>query len=370
MIEDAGFDGAEVCMAILSDVTENRLLESQVEQERNLLKMVVKVIVNRIDFVQNVNDFRRFFTFGLPSILAKPATNEEKLAEIFRRIHTFKGNFSQLNMDFVVGCLHQLETKMTDFKNDGGLELDQGELDQLFNQLEPETWLEKDLAYLEEVLGQKLLTEDDELVISKYKVMEIEKRIEALLPPSECKLLIPELRRLRYKPFAELFSSFPDYVNGLAERFEKSLYPVKITAEPLQVDPDVYKGLISSLVHVFRNAVDHGLESVDERIECAKEEYGQISIDISTNDRYIVLVISDDGRGIDASVVRSKALAKGLLPEEQLHGASDNEIMQLIFVDGFSTKEIVTEISGRGVGLAALKHELTKLGGYPRVETI
>lgn len=370
MIKDAGRNGAEECMAILSDVTENRLLESQVEQERNLLKMVVKVIVNRTDFIQNVNDFRRFSNSELPRILAGPATKEEKFADIFRRLHTFKGNFSQLNMGFIVECLHQLETKMTDFKNEGGLNLDQEELEQLFNQLEPDTWLEKDLAYLEEVLGQKLLTEDDELVISKNKLMEIERRIETLLPPSECKLLIPELRRLRYKPFAELFKSFPDYVSRLAERFEKSVYPVMINAEPLQVDPDIYKGLIKSLVHVFRNAVDHGLEGVDERIECAKEEYGQISINISTDDRYIIVAISDDGRGIDASAVRRKALAQGLLPEEQLQGASDKEIMQLIFVDGFSTKDSVTDVSGRGVGLAALQHELSKLRGYPRVETV
>jgi len=293
-----------------------------------------------------------------------------KFADIFRRLHTFKGNFSQLNMNFVVDCLHQLETKMTDFKNEGGLDLDQEELEQLFSQLEPDFWLEKELAYLEEVLGQKLLTKDDELVISKSKLMEIEKRMETLLSPSDCKLLIPELRRLRHKPFADLFNSFTDYVSRLAERFEKLVYPVKITAKPLQVNPDVYKGLIKSLVHVFRNAVDHGLEGVDERIECAKEEYGQISIDISTTDRYIVVGISDDGRGIDAAAVRRKALAQGLLPEEQLQGAGDDEVMQLIFADGFSTKDSVTDVSGRGVGLAALHHELTKLGGYPRVETV
>jgi len=370
LIEDAGLEGAEVCMAILSDVTENRLLESQVEQERNLLKMVVKVIVNRIDFIQNIKDFHRFCTSGLLSILAEPTTIEEKLAAIFRQVHTFKGNFSQLNMSNVVEQLHQLETEMTNFKNERGLNVDQQELMQLFSELEPETWLQEDLAYLEQVLGPKLFTQDDELVISKIKLMEIEKRIETLLPPSECKLLIPELRRLRYKPLAELLSSFPDYVNRLAERFEKPVYPVEVTAEPIQIDPDAYKGFIKALVHVFRNAVDHGLENVDERIEQGKEEYGQISITISSNERYIIVAISDDGRGIDATAVRTKALAQGLLPEEQLLAASDEEIIQLIFVEGFSTKDAVTDVSGRGVGLAALKHELTKLGGYPRVETV
>ena len=368
IIKDPESDNAEVCMAILSDVTENRLLESQVEQERNLLKMVVKVIVNRTDFIQNVNDFRRFSTSGLQRILASSAKDEEKFAEIFRQLHTFKGNFSQLDMSFIVENLHQLETTMTDFKNEGGL--DQGELKHLFTEIDLETWLQEDLAYLEEILGQKLLTEHDELVISKNKLIEIENRIVTLLPPSECKLLIPELRRLRYKPLAELFSSFADYVNRLAERLEKRIYPVKLTAEPIQVDPDAYKGVIKSLVHVFRNAVDHGLESVDDRVELGKEEYGEIAINISTNDRYIVISISDDGRGIDSMALRRKALVQGLLPEEQLQDASDEEILQLIFVDGFSTKENVTEVSGRGVGLAVLKNELTKLGGYSKVETV
>lgn len=370
IIENPGRKDAEFCMVILSDVTRNRLLENQVEQERNLLKMVVKVIVNRTDFIQNVKDFYRFCTSGLPGILAATATIEEKYAEVFRQVHTFKGNFSQLNMDAVAERLHQLESELTDFKSKGGLKVDQRELEQMFNDLDPEAWLQKDLAYLEEVLGQELLTQDDELVISKSRLMEIEKRIETLLPPSECKLLIPELRRLRYKPFAELFNSFPDYVNRLAERFEKPVYPVKVTAEPIQVDPDAYKGVIKSLVHVFRNAMDHGMESIDERLELGKEEYGQISINISSNDRYIIAAISDDGRGIDAKTVRTKALAQGLLPDEQLLTASDEEIIQLIFVDGFSTKDNITDISGRGVGLAALKHELTRMGGYPRVETV
>ncbi|MFZ5945976.1 MAG: [Fe-Fe] hydrogenase large subunit C-terminal domain-containing protein [Bacillota bacterium] len=370
MIKDPGCDRTEVCMVILSDVTENRLLESQVEKERNLLKMVVKVIVNRTDFIQNVKDFRRFITSGLQRILAGSVTNEEKFALIFRQLHTFKGNFSQLDMGFIVERLHQLETKMTDFKIEGGLNLGQEELKQLFSEIDSETWLQEDLAYLEEILGQKLLTEHDELVISKSKLIELEKRIETLLPPSECKLLIPELRRLRYKPLAELFTSFGDYVTRLAGRFEKPIFPVKFSAEPIQVDPDVYKGVIKSLVHVFRNAVDHGIESLEERVEIGKEEYGEISITISTNDRYIVIAISDDGRGIDAADVRRKAIAQCLLPEEQLSNASDEEILQLIFVDGFSTNDNVSEVSGRGVGLAALKNELTNLGGYPRVETV
>lgn len=370
IIPDPLRDQAEVCMAILSDVTENRLLENQVEQERNLLKMVVKVIVNRTDFLQNVKDFRKFCISGLPSILNGTAAEEEKFAEIFRQLHTFKGNFSQLNMGSIVERLHQLETDMTEFRNDGKLKAGPAELKQLFSGLEAESWLQADLAYLEEILGQKLFEGDDELVISKKKLTEIEKRIGALLPPSECKLLIPELRRLRYRPLAELFDSFSDYVNRLAERFEKPIYPVKLTAEPVQVDPDLYKGVIKSLVHVFRNAVDHGLESIDERVELGKEEYGRISITISTTDRQIIVAIGDDGRGIDPAVVRRKALEQGLLPEEQIMAAGDAELIDLVFVDGFSTKENVTDISGRGVGLAALKTELVKLGGYPRVETV
>lgn len=369
MIKESENDSTEVCMVILSDVTENRLLESQVEQERNLLKMVVKVIVNRADFIQNVKDFRRFSTSGLQRILAGSGTNEEKFIEIFRQLHTFKGNFSQLEMGVIVECLHQLETKMIDFKNSCGLNSDGG-LKQFFEEIDLDTWLREDLAYLEEILGQKLLTEHDELVISKNKLMEIENRIKTLLPPSECKLLIPELRRLRYKPLAELFNPFVDYINKLAERFEKPIYPVKLNAEPIQVDPDAYKGIIKSLVHVFRNAVDHGLESIDERVELGKEEYGEISITISTSNKYIVIAVSDDGRGIDATSLRQKALAQGLLPEEQLQDASDNEIIELIFIDGFSTKDNVTDVSGRGVGLATIKNELTRLGGYPEVKTV
>ncbi len=355
--------GQEIFMTILTDITGQRALESQVEQERNLLKMVVKVVVNYTDFVLNVKDYQRFCAERLPEILGFVSTVQAKVGEIFRHVHTFKGNFSQLGMNNLVDALHQMETHIANFQKTITPDTGQAELVAFFNQFDLISWLEEDLAGLEEILGKEFLTQEDELVVNKNKLLEIEKKAEALLSPAECKLLIPELRRLRYKLFDSLLKSFPDYVMKLAERYEKSIYPIEIQAEPIYVNPDQYHGFVKSLVHVFRNAVDHGLESADERIDSGKDENGRIECTVAAEDKIIELTIRDDGQGMDPEMIRGKAVEKGLLPSERAAALNRQEVLQLIFWDGFSTRDSVTDVSGRGIGLAAVKSELDKLGG-------
>ncbi len=361
---------ASFCMVILTDITNHRTLETQIEQERNLLKMVVKVVLNYDDFNQNARDYNYFCETRLPEILDNKATLVDKVTEIFRYIHTFKGSFSQLGMHHVVDQLHILETRISDLKKNlliSGLKLrDVKEFLAGFPLL---TWLEKDLNGLQDVLGQGFFSQDDELVISKNKLIEIEKKIKMILTPVESKMLIPELRKLRYKPFDQLLKSYPEYVTQLAERLEKSVYPVSIQADPILVNPERFNDFVKSLVHIFRNAVDHGLESVDERLENGKEELGKIDCLISETEEQILLTIADDGRGIDVENLRQMAVASGLKTPEEVKLLTDQDAIQLIFVDGFSTKAEIDDLAGRGVGLASVLSELTKLGGSLTVNT-
>lgn len=362
-------EASEVCMAILTDITHNRMLENQVEQERNMLKMVVKVALNYNDFTQCVKDYQIFSKHRLYEILDSKISSEEKVAEIFRQIHTFKGNFSQLEMIRIVQNLHNFESKVSDLWKRVSLDVKLDELRAFFAEHEMNAWLDQDLAYLENILGDQFFHQEENLVISKAKLLEIEKKIEVLLSPVECNLLIPELRKLRYKPFDMLLKSFPDYVIKLAERFDKPIYPVEIRSETILVNPDQYQNFIKSLVHVFRNAVDHGLESIDERVETGKDEYGKIECQVSSIDDKIILLIKDDGRGIDLEAIRRKAAEHGFIAPANISAVSDEEILQMIFWNGFSTREYVTDLSGRGVGLAATKKELEKIGGSVKIIT-
>ena len=358
------------CMVILTDITNHRTLETQIEQERNLLKMVVKVVLSYDDFNQNVKDYSHFCEIRLPEILDNKATLVYKVSEIFRYIHTFKGSFSQLGMNCVVDKLHDFETQIADLMKSlliGELLLQ--DVKEFFARFPLLTWLEKDLNGLQDVLGQGFFSQDDELIISKNKLIEIEKKIEMILTPAECKILIPELHKLRYKPFNLLLKSYPEYVTKLAERLERSVYPVTVQADTILVNPDRFYNFTKSLVHVFRNAVDHGLESADERLENGKEEFGRIQCLLTETENQICLTITDDGRGIDVENLRNKAVDSGLKTREEVSLLTDEEAIRLIFADGLSTKDDINDLSGRGVGLAVVLSELTKLGGSLAVKT-
>ncbi len=376
MIKYADRLGAETCMAILTDVTGRRVLESQVEQERDMLKKVVKVVANFTDFRQNVKDFEQFHQLRIGEILSADYALDAKINELLRAIHTFKGNFSQLGMSFVSEKLHDLESRLSGFRLDWDIQgsvpgIDETapleSLRELLESMPFQSWLEVELEYLQQILGQEFLDKDEELVISKAKLLEIEKKMEILLPPTECRALLPEIRRLRYMPFGRLLQSYPEYTLRLAERQEKQLHPFDIDGEEILVNPDRYTGFAKSLVHVFRNALDHGLETADERIELGKDEYGKVSCQVLNENGNLVVTIWDDGRGIDPQRLKGRALEKGLLGEIELEWMTDEEVLQLIFDDGFSTKDTVTAVSGRGVGLAAVKQELLNLGGTVQV---
>jgi|GEM_PF-1979976 Chemotaxis protein histidine kinase and related kinases len=358
------------CMVILTDMTNHRTLESQIEQERNLLKMVVKVILNYTDFIQGVKDYGNFCESQLFEILETPESLPDKVAEIFRHFHTLKGNFSQLGMNYIVEQLHQLETNIVDLQKllpEKDLTLQ--DVKDFFAEFDLLSWLDIDLEGLKDILGQDFFSQEDELVISKTRLTEIEKKIEKLLSPNECKILIPELRRLRHKPLEQLLKSYPEYIYKLADRLEKSVYPIIIQADTVLVDPDQFYDFTKSLVHVFRNAVDHGLESADERLELGKDQYSTINCILTHSDSNIHLSISDDGRGIDVEALTRKAVQNGTMSQQEVDQLSPQEAVQLIFTDGLSTKNEATELSGRGVGLAAVLSELKKLGGTLNVTT-
>lgn len=144
---------------------------------------------------------------------------------------------------------------------------------------------------------------------------------------------------------------------------------VKLTlrGEETEIDKTVLEHLADPLVHIVRNAVDHGLESTEERIAAGKSEAGNVTIAAFHEGNNLVIEITDDGKGIPAKIIRNKAIEKGLIRENQQ--ISDEDIIQYIFHPGFSTKEQVTEVSGRGVGMDVVKTNIEKLSGEVRVKT-
>lgn len=348
------------CMVILTDITEKHMLEAKLEQERSILKMGVKVVANHTDFVNIVCDYKDFCEIRIQELMSSPLDTGSKYAEVFRAVHTFKGTFAQFDMMHITKRLHDFETTIDHFMRIGhGFDNLKG----LFVTNDLGSWLEEDFAILRGVLGDRYLKLDKLVVAEEAKLKDIEGRILARFEGEDAMALVRELRKLRYKPIKEMLGHYPQYCMRLSERLEKPIDDFEIMGADIAVDPDIYSGLCKAMVHIFRNVMDHGIEAAEERICRGKSELGSVSCHTDFDGGMIRISISDDGAGIDIETIRQTAVENGIMSLEEAAAASEEEIIQVLYTDGFTTADEVTELSGRGVGLPAVKAEVEKLKG-------
>jgi two-component system chemotaxis sensor kinase CheA len=178
--------------------------------------------------------------------------------------------------------------------------------------------------------------------------------------------LVVELHRtileLRMVPVAQVFRSFPRLVRDVSRQLDKNVALVT-RGETTEADKTVVDRLFEPLVHLVRNAVDHGIESPEQRRAAGKPETATISIEASRiGDRFLVEV-TDDGRGIDPAVVRRKASERRLVPADELSALTDEQVVDLVFAPGFSTAAEVSDISGRGIGMDVVRTVIEQIGG-------
>lgn len=174
--------------------------------------------------------------------------------------------------------------------------------------------------------------------------------------------------RLRMQPIGKLFSRYPRIVRELARSLGKEV-ELSLIGESVELDKSLVEGLADPLVHLIRNSVDHGIESSDQRRSSGKASVGHVRLEAEQHGDHIVILIADDGAGIDPDVIRSKALEKGLIEHEQASRLTARECLDLIFLPGFSTKQVVTDVSGRGVGMDVVRSRLSELGGSVEIDS-
>lgn len=177
-----------------------------------------------------------------------------------------------------------------------------------------------------------------------------------------------EIRRIRLIPVDSQLRYLPRIVRDLANGLKKQIN-FKIINNDVKIDKMVLDGLKDPIVHLLRNAIDHGIETPEVRLSANKPEQGSIFIEVKQEDHQIVFEISDDGAGINLEVLIHAALRKNLATQAELDSMSPENILDLIFRPGFSTRETATDISGRGVGLDVVRSNLTQLKGQVRVSS-
>lgn len=223
----------------------------------------------------------------------------------------------------------------------------------------------------------RLMNMIGELLISKNRVFHLASKIglEYQLPglAREVKDIASEVARIsdelqdaimsaRMVPLRVLFQRYPRTIRDISRKAGKSADLV-VLGEETELDKTVIEAINDPLVHMLRNAVDHGIEAPDKREAQGKPRQGKIYLKARYQGNSVIIEITDDGKGMNPEEIKLKALGKGLIRPEQIESMSNEEAYQLIFLPGFSTREEVSELSGRGVGMDVVKNNIEQVGG-------
>lgn len=177
--------------------------------------------------------------------------------------------------------------------------------------------------------------------------------------------LYQEVIATQMRPFADGIEGFPRMVRDLSRQLGKQV-KLEILGKPTQVDRDILEKLEAPLIHLLRNAIDHGIESPEERLSVGKPAEGTVRLEAVHQGGMLLITVSDDGRGIDLEQLRRQVVTKGMVNAEIAQQLTDSELMDFLFLPGFSTAHTVTEISGRGVGLDVVQSMVQEVGGMLR----
>lgn len=233
------------------------------------------------------------------------------------------------------------------------LRVDQAKVDWLMNLVGELVVAKNGLPYLarkaEEVTGNREIARD---IKDQYAVVH---RIA-----QDMQAAIMSVRML---PVGQVFQRFPRLVRDLSRKLDKHIELV-LVGEETEADKNVIESLADPLIHMVRNALDHGIEPPAERLAAGKPASGTIRLEARQDNDRVVIEVADDGRGIDPARVRAKALEKGLIDDARAAAMADEDVLMLVFAAGFSTAAQVSDLSGRGVGMDVVRTAVEKAGGH------
>lgn len=323
------------------------------------------------DYATEASEKLHWIRESLPLLENK---NPELMNELMRSYHSIKGGAGFLSLDPIVVLCHQLEAIFDALRTDK-ISLSQSLLDAI---LEGNTALEQMLAALknakrpddcQEFLLIKLnklvntkntapMTNANSVDWSQFQYDELIKNIQNQKKTAQ----ETKIANKKTVTLNKLFKKFPVLVADLAKKLEKEVSFI-ISGEKIAIEQQIVDRLFDPLVHLIRNALDHGIEKPVIRKEAHKPSVGCIQIAAEKEADTLVLTISDDGAGINTALVLKKAVSLGLIPEARVNTLTESQIFEFILTPGFSTREEVNDLSGRGFGMDAVKSQIDALHG-------
>ena len=355
ILEDSKF------MLILTNITSEKKLEKKIKKKQEILKMIVAVVSESDIFYGTKTEYNNFIN-NFMNMIDKTKTPLYNISKMYRIIHTFKGTFSQLYMQDLVLFLHAIENKLSSMLK--GSTHSNEDLAELLESCDFNDSLDCSLSIIKEILGDDFLKSDNYLKVDLIDLSHLQEKIKAILDnytdtTPECQDILCHVQRLSSTKLISILHPFVSLSTQLATRLEKEIYDFEIIGDNKYTITENIKPFIKSLIHVFRNSIDHGIESPEQRVDINKDEKGTLLCNFETRDENLYINISDDGAGIDIEKLAKKLESKGV----DCSNKSEKEILLHIFDDNLSTKDSVSNLSGRGVGMSAVKYELDKLKG-------
>lgn len=363
-------DVCEKLMLCVRDVTELKGLAAQANQQRQELEMIGEILsVNQEKFHQFIDSSVQFTEENRAIIEKMNGKDQDAIAVLFRNMHTIKGNARTYGLLRLTNTVHETEQTYDNLRKDPDTEWDKS---QLLDQLKATSHHIHEYSKVNDLkLGRKgpgrrggvdkfLMVQKDQIeaLISE---LEENNRVQPAAKGDIFHRVLCTLRQIGTEKMGDVLAGVTDSLPSLAKELGKEAPIVKLYDNQIVVRSQIADLLKNVFMHLLRNSLDHGIEAPDQRIAQGKNPAGTIELTLSISEGKFWMHLRDDGRGLALSMVRRKAVESGLINENQ--ATTPEELAQLIFAPGFSTAAVVTEVSGRGVGMDAVKDFVQREAG-------
>lgn len=345
-------------MTLASDITEQRRAEKQLEVQRKERELQMQRVIAWVsNEYENIHQFNEELISLSHQLLQLKTINSlvESIPQTFRQVHTIRGNSGTFGLSLLSEIMMPMEQALQDLQNHPdhtesfekwtvALKELEGEIQELSKT--------RDLIFQKKQGQMSIDSETYHSLVQKIKEGEA----------SDIKNIYKELYMLNSENFGFYCQRYQNLLNNLEGKLEKPFAPLAIRNPSVRIPRDMMRVFEEALVHLIRNAADHGIENTEER-ERKGKSVGTIEMSCKVENNNYSIQIKDDGAGINTEKITQSAISKGVITEEQAKTMNETDKCNLIFIAGMSSKDDVSEISGRGIGMDAVKNNLERYGG-------
>lgn len=364
-------DVIEKIMVTLRDVTQLRDLEIEANSQKQELDIISQILsVNQRKFNAFIDTSERYIDENEKIIEAMKSASKENIAHLYRNLHTIKGNARTYNFNLLTDVLHtteQMYQSMRDSESDEDIFDKQSLLSaNVRNHLARyKSVFENKLAQFAEPSPQDDQLKRSLLTTLKKELTSIETDTKDQAH-EKIRELISLIRTLEAQPIDSVLQEIVEAMPSLAKELGKESPKVITNDNGILIAEDIAPTLKDLFTHLFRNSIDHGIESPADRVLVGKSSYGNIFVGLRTTKDYLEIRYYDDGRGLNLAKIAEKAINANLITKDAT--ANPDAVANLIFESGISTAQHVSHVSGRGVGMDAVRSFIREIGGEIVIE--